>query len=266
MELKQNNAECLITCWGIAAFVGFLAMVMLYGFSDFMALQAIFTGGLTGTILGGTLSVTVCTSQTAAQDLASENTPAARYAAAAAERKARAASALVPAGSAGVVGYSAGTSATGAADPASQGQSRVGGPVAGTIDAGEQDTSAPDGTVAAVNTIPPSALKNPTAEIYAAAPVAEGAGATKLQTTDDRPDILLGAARPEGKDDLKRISGVGPKLEETLNDLGIYHFDQIARFSDRDIAWVDERLRFKGRIVRDDWMAQAKALAEGSKT
>ena len=77
---------------------------------------------------------------------------------------------------------------------------------------------------------------------------------------------MLTAARDGGADDLKLISGVGPKLEQTLNDLGIYHFDQVAKFKKKDIAWVDERLRFKGRIERDDWMSQAKILAKGGET
>lgn len=83
---------------------------------------------------------------------------------------------------------------------------------------------------------------------------------------DARPAALSDAARTEGPDDLKKISGVGPKLEETLNSLGIWHFDQVAGLTAVDIAWVDERLRFKGRIERDDWVGQAKALAEGKDT
>ena len=78
----------------------------------------------------------------------------------------------------------------------------------------------------------------------------------------DRPahftDAPAGAA-----DDLKKISGVGPKMEETLNSLGIWTFAQVASMTKDDIAWVDERLRFKGRIERDDWIGQAKTLAGG---
>lgn len=71
-------------------------------------------------------------------------------------------------------------------------------------------------------------------------------------------------AKPKGKaDDLKLISGVGPKLEQTLNKLGFWHFAQIARWTKKDIAIVDDELSFKGRIDRDDWVRQAKALAKG---
>lgn len=69
---------------------------------------------------------------------------------------------------------------------------------------------------------------------------------------------------PEGDaDDLKKISGVGPKLEEKLNALGIYHFAQVAAFTDAEIARIDEVLNFKGRIERDNWREQAAALARG---
>jgi small subunit ribosomal protein S2 len=66
---------------------------------------------------------------------------------------------------------------------------------------------------------------------------------------------------PEGDaDDLKKITGVGPTLEEKLHDLGITKLSQIANFSDEDIEKVDEALNFKGRITRDDWVGQARGL------
>ena len=69
--------------------------------------------------------------------------------------------------------------------------------------------------------------------------------------------------KPEGKaDDLKKISGVGPKLEKTLNKLGFWHFHQIAEWTKEDVAIVDDELKFKGRIQRDNWIKQAKALAK----
>lgn len=63
------------------------------------------------------------------------------------------------------------------------------------------------------------------------------------------------------KDDLKKISGVGPVLEGKLNALGITTFAQVAAFSAEDIAKVDDALNFKGRIERDNWLEQAAALA-----
>ncbi len=75
--------------------------------------------------------------------------------------------------------------------------------------------------------------------------------------------VTLTAPRDGVADDLKRINGIGPRIETTLNELGFYHFDQMANWTPEQIAWVDSRLKFKGRIVREDWVAQAKALIAG---
>jgi NADH-quinone oxidoreductase subunit E len=64
-------------------------------------------------------------------------------------------------------------------------------------------------------------------------------------------------------DDLKLISGVGPKIEGTLHELGIFTFTQVASWKKAEREWVDGYLNFKGRIERDDWVKQAKALAKG---
>ena len=111
------------------------------------------------------------------------------------------------------------------------------------------------------------------AQTQEAAPAAEEAPAAQVAPTsavspeaapvEESAPELLTAAREGGADDLKRISGVGPKLEGVLNDLGFYHFDQIAAWGPPEIAWVDARLKFKGRIERDNWVAQAGELAQG---
>ena len=75
------------------------------------------------------------------------------------------------------------------------------------------------------------------------------------------------APRKAGADDLKMIRGVGPKLEKLLHRLGFFHFDQIAKWSADEVAWVDENLEgFKGRVSRDGWVGQAKLLAAGKET
>jgi NADH-quinone oxidoreductase subunit E len=61
-------------------------------------------------------------------------------------------------------------------------------------------------------------------------------------------------------DDLKRISGIGPKLEQVLNGRGILRFADIAAWNEADIERIDAELGFDGRIRRDDWVGQAKAL------
>lgn len=63
------------------------------------------------------------------------------------------------------------------------------------------------------------------------------------------------------KDDLKRISGVGPKLERLLNNIGVFYFWQVASWNTQDVHQVDDMLEvFKGRIERDEWVRQAKQL------
>jgi NADH-quinone oxidoreductase subunit E len=75
----------------------------------------------------------------------------------------------------------------------------------------------------------------------------------------DQPELL---SEPRGgkADDLKKMKGVGPKLVSALNELGIYHFDQIAAWTPAQAAWADDKLKAKGRVERDGWIGQAKAL------
>ncbi|MFM7333068.1 MAG: NADH-quinone oxidoreductase subunit E, partial [Tabrizicola sp.] len=75
----------------------------------------------------------------------------------------------------------------------------------------------------------------------------------------------LTAPRKGKADDMKEIEGIGPAMEKLVNGMGFYHFDQIASWSDADVALVDGEMKtFKGRIVRDKWVAQAKIIvAEG---
>jgi predicted flap endonuclease-1-like 5' DNA nuclease len=61
------------------------------------------------------------------------------------------------------------------------------------------------------------------------------------------------------KDDLKKIWGIGPKLERLLNEMDVYYFRQIADWSDDEIEEIQAKLEeFPGRIRRDDWVTGAK--------
>ena len=66
-------------------------------------------------------------------------------------------------------------------------------------------------------------------------------------------------------DDLKLIKGIGPILEGLLHEHGITTFEQIAALTPEEIEELDEKLDFRGRIEREDWVSQAKLLAEGKK-
>ncbi|MDE0345135.1 MAG: 50S ribosomal protein L21, partial [Boseongicola sp.] len=70
-------------------------------------------------------------------------------------------------------------------------------------------------------------------------------------------------AKTAQKDDLKKLAGLGPALEKKLNGAGITTFAQIAAWNAGDVVEIDERLALKGRIERDDWVGQAKALTSG---
>ncbi|HHD78899.1 MAG TPA: hypothetical protein ENK90_03435 [Epsilonproteobacteria bacterium] len=91
------------------------------------------------------------------------------------------------------------------------------------------------------------------------------ASETHESANDDKP-ALLTAPRNGQKDNLTRIKGVGVKIEQSLNDIGIYHFDQIAAWDAENITWADSTLGFPGRAEREQWVSQAKALAEGKET
>lgn len=90
-------------------------------------------------------------------------------------------------------------------------------------------------------------------------PVAAAVGKPSLEDKN-RP---AGIERPATPDDLKLISGVGPKIEGILHELGIFTFAQVGAWKKAEREWVDGYLNFKGRIERDDWVKQAKALAKG---
>jgi NADH-quinone oxidoreductase subunit E len=101
-------------------------------------------------------------------------------------------------------------------------------------------------------------------------PTKEAAGATSAPApaappvSDEHRPEMLSAPKGGSRDDLKLIWGVGPKLEEMLNGMGVYHFDQIAAWNDMNLRWVDQNLgSFRGRAVRDDWIGQSKKLAAG---
>ena len=103
-----------------------------------------------------------------------------------------------------------------------------------------------------VASVAPVAAAKPAAKAKAAAPVAAAKPAAKAKAA---------APAVAGADDLKQLSGVGPALEKKLHAAGVTSFAQIAAWTDADVAAMDEKLSFKGRIEREGWIAQAKELA-----
>jgi NADH-quinone oxidoreductase subunit E len=119
----------------------------------------------------------------------------------------------------------------------------------------------------------PAAAAAPAARSIKNPPLAEGSpgekpsvqtikAPVKLVSLEDK-DRPAGIEKPALVDDLKMISGVGPRLEILLHELGIYTFAQVAAWKKAERDWVDSYMKFGGRIERDDWVKQAKALAKG---
>lgn len=98
----------------------------------------------------------------------------------------------------------------------------------------------------------------PTGAVAVDVPAATAAVAALMPEDFSKPATI---DKPAAPDDLKAITGVGPKLEKVLNDLGIWTYAQVAAWTPAEVAWVDDYLGFKGRVERDGWLKQAAALA-----
>jgi NADH-quinone oxidoreductase subunit E len=94
-----------------------------------------------------------------------------------------------------------------------------------------------------------------------AAPAAKPTPGLAPQTVEGSKPQGLTAPRGGSADNLKEIEGIGPVLEKLCHDLGFFHFDQIASWTEGDIAWMDQNLKgFRGRVTRDKWVPQAKII------
>ena len=96
--------------------------------------------------------------------------------------------------------------------------------------------------------------------VGAVAVAATGAKAPAKKAAAPKAEAPKAAA---GGDDLKKLSGVGPALEKKLHEAGVTSFAQIAAWTEADVADMDEKLSFKGRIEREGWIAQAQELTKG---
>lgn len=96
----------------------------------------------------------------------------------------------------------------------------------------------------------------------ASSPVAAPPTAESITVPVGQAPEKLSAARGGRPDDLKLIAGVGPKIEKLLNGLGVWHYDQIAAWTQTEIDWVNNAMSFRGRIERDRWVQQAQMLFE----
>lgn len=246
MNNSQNKRAPSLGGWVIAAGAGLVAAAVAYVVGNFSYPQSGFVGAaiflLVGLILGmywGSAASPAPKQATAARDL-----PKAEPAAAAPAMPAAAPAMAAPA-------MAEAAPAMAEAAPAA------------FISAPMTEAAPAPAKVARVTK--PKAEAKPAAKPVVAK-VATKPAAPKVAKVK-KPDgpVRLSAPRKGKADDLKEIEGIGPALEKLCNSLGFYHFDQIAGWSDADVAWVDANMKtFKGRIARDKWIAQSKIIvAEG---
>jgi predicted flap endonuclease-1-like 5' DNA nuclease len=279
MVLSNNNTDCMNTCRWIAALIGLLGFVIFFWMADYRFISSLLLAALIGVASWFILKWMFCNDETdvveSSSSSAAASTTATSSTGAATETKAPAAVEEIETATASSVAASASnaTVATASTAPSAAFSIKPSTPLAGEKELSERKGDwkyeAPvkeKAPVKAKAKAPAKSAKTPKAKATENAAAPKAKAPAKAKAADATPATLLSAARPEGKDDLKLISGVGPKLEQTLNDLGVYHYDQVAKWKKKDIAWVDDNLRFKGRIERDDWMAQAKILAKGGET
>lgn len=262
--MTQNNPgslSCVSASWVIAALAGGLICILLITLAGYGFLAAAFLGAVAFVIAAFVFMWAFCRSLPEPNSVAIE-TPTVGPKDAKAEAMAAAAA------SAG-----AATTAKAAATPAASTAAPV--TAAGIANvpakapAAKKSAAAPKAKAkpAAKAAAKPAAKAKaePKAKAKAEPKAAAAKPARAAVAADGKPETLTGP-RADGADDLKQLKGVGPGIEKTLNELGFYHFDQVASWRKKEIEWVDSRLKFKGRIERDEWIKQAKTLAKGGTT
>lgn len=288
MNDNTNQTSCPMTCWIIAACTGLLVLILGLMLWDLMLMQALFFGGVVFIVLGFLLSWLFCSGNSGAQSQAPTQAPTQAPAQAPSSSTARAVDdgttpASAPSGETALGARTAEAPQTEAAPETAPAASQESAPqsAAAADDraddkpveikpsaalAGEAELSARKGTWKYQAETSDPATDTPAPATTEDSHDYDGDGVVEGTEEGTRPEALSGP-RDGGADDLKRIKGIGPKLEILCNQLGFYHFDQIANWSADEVAWVNANLAgFKGRVTRDDWVAQAKLLASGQET
>lgn len=238
MTQTGGGSECRKICWAIAIVIGCVAALLLGTSAEWHWLWAILAGAVVAVLGGWILTYFFCGQTDEA-----------------ANRTAAATAATVGGGAVAAAAVAKPATPAPAPKPAPAPAPK---PVAEPAPAPEP---APEPTPA------PAAAPKPAADdtLSGGAGDATVTGSAANDTApglDGKPAALSG---PRGgqADDLKKIEGIGPKLEELCNSYGIYHYDQIAAWGAAEVAWMDGNMpRFKGRVTRDKWVAQAKLILE----
>ena len=244
MNTVDSAKKCASTCWYVSVGVGLLLAIVLIAGAGWSLLWSLLLSVIVFVALGFILPQLVCTAGTIERPMAAVSGSSSLVAGDAP---------LQPAddshGAAAAAAAATPPPMEARDEPAPQAH-----PIASEARKPKPDTKATDekGLIAAAT----EKAKDKSTKV---AEKDAGTSGTKPKT--------LSAPRGGTADDLKMIKGVGPKLEAMLHRMGFYHYDQIANWSDAEVAWVDQNLQgFKGRATRDDWAGQAAALARGETT
>lgn len=270
MSHTSKGNICRIVCWGVSGLAGIVLLVSISGGVGFIA--ALMAAAALAVFLGLVLTRLLCMGDgTSTADMASSTaegaaSTVAQAGAAVAEKTSEiSAAAKATANDATEATKEAvdkGAEAVGSAkETAAETADKAGEAVkSGTLLQGEEELASRKGEWSYNKSGKTAQAEAEATPDYDGDGVKEGAG------EGARPEAL--SAPKGGKaDNLKEIKGVGPKLETLLNEMGFYHFDQIANWGADEVAWVDANLKgFKGRVSRDNWVEQAKTLASGGET
>lgn len=280
--------HCGQKCWGIAALVGLVLMLLLIAGFGMGVIGAMACGLAVTLIVGVVLLLTLCkelpnldkTGAAAAPAVSTTKAPAADSGSSEADADAPAKDGTPP-----PIGAAAATDERATAATDMPEEVTPIGAAAATDERASAATDMPEevapiGSSTATDERASAATDMPGEVAPIGAATASGAADAVADMSEDfdKDGVLEGTdegTKPptldgpkDGKaDNLKEIKGVGPKLEKMLNEKGIYHFDQVAKWSDQELAWVDANIKgFKGRASRDEWVKQAKILASGGET
>ncbi|MBV2360563.1 endonuclease [Thalassococcus sp. CAU 1522] len=276
MTDNKGGMSCALGCWALAAGVGLLTAILLLVVGGMKFFAAVFLGGLAFVLLGLLFNWMFCAplpkpgEVKPGEDRGMRAVPPAQ-ASAQASASGGAAAAKAPA-SAPASSPAKATAA--AAAPAAASAVKPSKALSGQDDlAGRKGSWKYEGEGGAAKSAKKAPAKKAAAKKApakkaepAAAVDYDGDGTLEGAGEGTRPEALS-APRGGKADDLKKIKGIGPKLEKLCNSLGFYHFDQIANWTPDEVAWVNANLEgFKGRVSRDEWVDQAKLLAAGGET
>ncbi len=245
--------SCRNTCWIVGGLLGLVALLLIWGSSVIMA---IIVGVVVAVVVALVMQKLFCVDEGATSGVSSSTSAAVNQAASSTS----ASSSTSAASTASTAASSADTASAKTSEPASDAAKVK--PSKALSGEKELDERKGDWKYEKPADEKKSAAKKPAAE----KPAAKKAPA-KAETAKKAPAKKAAPKKAAaGADDMKMIKGVGPGIEKKLHDAGVTSFAQIAGWGPSDIAEMDDKLNFRGRIERDDWVTQAKALAAGEET